>query len=225
MKRDEIRDFISKILSFISVEPFVLCWLLPSCILIVAMENLNLEKSCRVNLGLSDEICVNMINKTINNINCAEVDLSESQNFNESNSELAYNVCKAETDSQKLLSVVFGLRSPISAVFPLIIVLFAGGWSDKKGIRKPLVLLPILGELFGAIILLLSSIFMNEIPMEVPAFSERVIPSLFGGQTLMLMGIYSYLTGVTTEENRTFRFGCFTVFLTLIPILSIPWSG
>lgn len=225
MKTDEIFTFFRKVIGAITVEPFALCWLLPSCILIVAMENLNLEKSCRVNLGLSDEICLNMINKTISNINCAEVDLSESQNFNDSIRELAFNVCKAETDSQKLLSVVFGLRSPISAVFPLIIVLFAGGWSDKKGIRKPLVLLPILGELFGAVVLLLSSIFMHEIPMEVPAFAERVIPSIFGGQTLMLMGIYSYLTGVTTEENRTFRFGCFTVFLTLIPVLSIPWSG
>lgn len=27
-----------------------------------------------------------------------------------------------------------------------ISVLFAGGWSDKKGIRKPLVLFPILGK-------------------------------------------------------------------------------
>ena len=39
------------------------------------------------------------------------------------------------------------------------------------------------------------------------------------------MGIYSYLTGVTTEENRTFRFGCFTIFFTLIPITFLPWSG
>lgn len=185
-----------KVIGFISVEPFVLCWVLPSCILIVAMENLNLEKACRVNLGLSEEICENMINKTINNINCADEWLSE-ENVTSTDplKELAINVCKAETESQKLLSVVFGLRSPIAAIFPLIIVLFAGGWSDKKGIRKPLVLFPILGELIGAIVLLLSSIFMNEIPMEVPAFSERVMPSVFGGQTLMLMGIYSYLTG------------------------------
>lgn len=226
MIKFDLKFWFYKVLSFISIEPVVLCWLLPSCILIVAMENLNLEKSCRVNLQLSEEICENMINKTINNINCADVDVTKvPSNFTNATEELTFNVCKAETDSQKLLSVVFGLRSPISAVFPLIIVLFAGGWSDKKGIRKPLVLLPILGELIGAIVLLISSIFMNEIPMEVPAFSERVIPSLFGGQTLMLMGIYSYLTGITTEENRTFRFGCFTIFLTLIPILSIPSSG
>lgn len=219
------QSLIKKALSFISVEPFVLAWFLPSCILLVAMENLNLEKSCRVNLGLSHEICENMINKTINNINCADVDISVNQTASGGLTQLAIDVCRAETESQKLLSVVFGLRSPIAAIFPLIIVLFAGGWSDKKGIRKPLVFFPILGELIGSIILLISSIFMHEIPMEVPAFSERVIPSLFGGQTLMLMGIYSYLSGATTEENRTFRFGCFTVFLTLIPITTIPWSG
>lgn len=219
------KSLLRKAFSFISVEPFVLAWFLPTCLLIVAMENLNLEKACRVNLGLSHEICENMINKTTHDINCADVDLSVNQTSSDGLQQLVFDVCRAETESQKLLSVVFGLRSPIAAIFPLIIVLFAGGWSDKKGIRKPLVLFPILGELIGSIVLLLSSIFMDEIPMEVPAYAERVIPSLFGGQTLMLMGIYSYLTGVTTEENRTFRFGCFTVFLTLIPILSIPWSG
>lgn len=221
----EEKSLLRKALSFISVEPFVLAWFLPSCILIVAMENLNIEKSCRVNLGLSHEICENMIDKTMNNINCADVDINVNQTSTNSLTQLAIEVCRAETESQKLLSVVFGLRSPIAAIFPLIIVLFAGGWSDKKGIRKPLVLFPIIGELIGALILLLSAIFMHEIPMEVPAYAERVIPSLFGGQTLMLMGIYSYLSGVTTEENRTFRFGCFTVFLTLIPNFSIPFSG
>ena len=109
------------IFGFISVEPFVLSWILPSCILIVAMENLNLEKSCRVNLGLSHEICENMINKTINNINCAEIDLSANDTLTTNITQLAREVCIAETESQKLLSVVFGLRSPISAIFPLII--------------------------------------------------------------------------------------------------------
>ena len=180
----DVREVIRKIASYISVEPFTLCWFLPSCLLIVAMENLNLEKTCRVNLGQSDEICRNMIDKSINGIDCAEIDLAADIDVNRINDtiyNLTRDVCIAETESQKLLSVVFGLRSPISAVFPLIIVLFAGGWSDKKGIRKPLVLLPILGELIGALVLLLSSIFMYEIPMEVPAFSERVVPSLFGG--------------------------------------------
>jgi MFS transporter, PCFT/HCP family, solute carrier family 46, member 3 len=230
LRNFNFKEFFLKIVSFISVEPFVLCWFLPSCILIVAMENLNLEKACRVNLKMGDDVCRNMINKTINNINCAEVDATDDGGGTLSNvtSELfnlTKSVCFAETESQKLLSVVFAARAPISSIFPLIIVLFAGGWSDKKRIRKPLVLLPIVGELIGSIVLLLSSIFMDEIPMEIPAFSERITPSIFGGQILMLMGIYSYLSEATAEENRTFRFGCFTVFLTLVPIISIPWSG
>lgn len=131
MPQDEEKiSGIRKFFSYISVEPFVLAWVLPSCILIVAMENLNLEKSCRVNLGLSDEICENMINKTINDINCAE---PVNETFSDQLKNLSAEVCKAETESQKLLSVVFGLRAPIAAIFPLIIVLFAGGWSDKKG--------------------------------------------------------------------------------------------
>lgn len=183
MAKIDIRDVLRKVISHISVEPFILCWFLPSCLLIVAMENLNLEKACRVNLGETDEVCRNMIKKTINDINCAEFDVTAEVDGNMMDDlyNLTRSVCSAETKSQKLLSVIFGIRSPISAIFPLIIVLFAGGWSDKKGIRKPLVLLPILGEMIGAVFLLISAIFMNEIPMEVPAFTERVVPSVFGG--------------------------------------------
>lgn len=214
VQEEENHSWFRRILGYISVEPFVVAWILPSCLLIVAMENLNLEKACRVNLGLNETICENMINKTIHNIDCAEVaSLLEKSAVDAMNntltnittmanvSDLAKAVCDAETESQKLLSFVFGIRSPIAAIFPLIIVLFAGGWSDKKGIRKPLVLFPIVGELIGALILLLSAIFMDEIPMEVPAISERVIPSLFGGQTLMLMGIYAYLTGKFKNDS------------------------
>lgn len=35
-----------KILSYITVEPLMLCWLLPSCFLFIAVENLALEKVC-----------------------------------------------------------------------------------------------------------------------------------------------------------------------------------
>ena len=59
------KSLVRKVLNSITVEPFVLAWVLPSCLLIVAMENLNLEKACRVNLRLGNEVCENMINKTM----------------------------------------------------------------------------------------------------------------------------------------------------------------
>lgn len=37
---------IMKLWSYISVEPVMVCWLLPSCLLLIAIENLALEKVC-----------------------------------------------------------------------------------------------------------------------------------------------------------------------------------
>lgn len=115
-------------------------------------------------------------------------------------------VCKASTESNKLIATVNGIRAPMASIFPIIIILFAGGWSDKKGLRKPCMLFPLIGEFLGCLSLFISSIFMDVLPMEFGSILERVLPSMFGGQTLMLMGVYSYLSAVTPEADRTARF-------------------
>uniref|UniRef100_A0A1B0CNX0 uridine/cytidine kinase n=1 Tax=Lutzomyia longipalpis TaxID=7200 RepID=A0A1B0CNX0_LUTLO len=239
---------VRKVLGFwrhITVEPLLLCWLLPSCFLIAAMENLELEKSCRVNLGLEDIVCTNMINKTIHNIDCTEVTPPEVNVMNktvdgeENRAEtvlvnedgvvnldvLKERVCAAETESQKVVALIKGYRAPISAIFPLIIVLFAGGWSDKKRLRKPCMLLPVFGEFLGCLALFISAIFMLQLPMEFAGILEKLFPAMCGGFTLMLMGVYSYITDITAEEDRTFRFGVLAVSISLIPIAGVPWSG
>lgn len=67
------KNWFQKVWSFVSVEPVMVCWLLPSCFLYIAIENLALEKSCRVNFGYPDAVCDNMIDKSINNIDCVYV--------------------------------------------------------------------------------------------------------------------------------------------------------
>ncbi|XP_059607866.1 probable peptidoglycan muropeptide transporter SLC46 [Phlebotomus argentipes] len=138
---------------------------------------------------------------------------------------LKEKVCQAETESQKIVALIKGYRAPISAIFPLIIVIFAGGWSDKKRIRKPLLLLPIIGEFLGCLALFISAIFMLQLPLEFAGILEKLLPAMFGGFTLMLMGVYSYITDITAEEDRTFRFGVLAVSISLIPIAGVPWSG
>lgn len=39
-------NWIKKAWSFVSVEPVMICWILPSCLLYIAIENLSLEKVC-----------------------------------------------------------------------------------------------------------------------------------------------------------------------------------
>lgn len=85
-------------------------------------------------------------------------------------------------------------------------ILFAGGWSDKKGIRKPCMLLPLVGELAALIVLLIASVFMKQLPLEFSSILGKLLPAITGGSNLMLMGVYSYLTELTEEKDRTFRY-------------------
>ncbi|CAD7077737.1 unnamed protein product [Hermetia illucens] len=82
-----------------------------------------------------------------------------------------------------------------------------------------------IGEFASVIGLLITSIFMDVIPMEFGAIIERVVPSMLGGQTLMIMGIYSYLTEITEEKDRAFRFGIFAVCANIIQLVGTPFSG
>lgn len=133
-------NWLRKAWKFVSVEPVMVCWLLPTCFLYIAIENLALEKSCRVNFGYSDLVCDNMIDKSINQIDCVyvrsrltahnhsgfeELNLSVNSsdidelvhddsryNVTEALSELEIAVCRAEVDSQILDSQLNVYTSP-----------------------------------------------------------------------------------------------------------------
>lgn len=66
--------------------------------------------------------------------------------------------------------------------------------------------------------LFISSVFING-PVEIPAYAYRLLPSLTGAENLMILGIFSYLTAISTEENRTFRFGMFQIMISILPII------
>lgn len=53
--------------------------------------------------------------------------------------------------------------------------------------------------------LLIGAIFMDELPMELSTVLGTLLPAVFGDYTLFFMGINSYLTEITTEEDRMFR--------------------
>lgn len=88
-------------------------------------------------------------------------------------------------------------------------------------------LLPLIGELLSLIgkinkfnfpkkyfldfnffftVLLTASIFMKQLPLEYNSIGSKLFPAIFGGSNLMLMGVYSYLTEITPEKDRTFRY-------------------
>jgi MFS family permease len=111
------------------------------------------------------------------------------------------------------------------SIIILVVVVFACSWSDKKKLRKPLMLSAMIGELLGYIPGLLTSIYFDEIPLQFAHTLSLVIPAMFGGGNLMTIGVFAYLASVTTEENMTARFGAFTIFITALGIVGPAFGG
>lgn len=59
------------------------------------------------------------------------------------------NLFGFSSPSNNLLVTGFYLIS--DSVFGILMILFAGGWSDKRGKRKPCMLIPMIGELAALI--------------------------------------------------------------------------
>ncbi|KAG5676219.1 hypothetical protein PVAND_006068 [Polypedilum vanderplanki] len=236
---------IKKIYTNITVEPLVVCWLLPFLMTYAAIENMNFEMACRElvtpETGYEKDICKLFVRKDEFGINCqppaddknnATMQFDDVKNdaIKERFPEIYASIenqltnvyqflCDAEDQVQNKLSTINSIRNPISSFGPLIIIIFAGPYSDKKNLRVPCMLVPYIGEALGYFTLFIASIFING-PVEFPAYAYRLLPSLTGAENLMVMGIFSYLTAVSSDENRTFRFGMFQILMTIVPIFA-----
>lgn len=85
-------------------------------------------------------------------------------------------------------------------------------------------LIPIVGEFISAIGLILCTYF-NKLPMEFAGVTEALFPALTGGWFTMLMGVFSYIADVTSEEDRTLRIGILNLCFSLGVPIGMAFSG
>ncbi len=94
---------------------------------------------------------------------------NKTQEFNSTNHDFEMEVCRAELESQKLGSTISAYIAPFGkdsnqitkkrmdhnqlfssdSAIGIVLVLFAGNWSDKSGRRKPCILVPQIGDLLA----------------------------------------------------------------------------
>lgn len=168
-QKAQSESLIKKIFNNITIEPMFICYFIPFYFGGVFIENMNLEKSCRSNINMftniTNDICELFVRKQEYGIECdnttmtniTEDTLNIIQMKHSNIFELVINnltsvvdaICDVEDVVQLHLTDINTIRTPISSFGPLIIILFAAGWSDKKGRRVPCMLLPYLGEAFG----------------------------------------------------------------------------
>lgn len=193
-KKFGIREKLMLIRSNITVEPIIACYIMSNVFSGLAVQNLNLEKACRVNLGYDDEVC-SALNKR------------QTENYT-----------LEESEVQKLTASVQAWKNIVQTTFPCILILFVGSWSDKTGKRKACILLPIVGEVLCCTSFILNTYFFYELPLEITALSD-LFPSLTGGWITVCVGVFSYIGDITTLEMRTFRVGVANLCMSLgIPI-------
>lgn len=187
-------DKLCEIKSNITVEPIFAGLIIPSTLARLAIQNLNLDKACRVKSQFGDVVCDALI-------------------------ERKGNYTTQEAEIQQIISHIESWRTIIQTAIPTLLVIFMGAWSDRTGNRKICILLPIFGEFMVCVSNVLSTYFFYEIPVEITMFLEAIFPAITGGWVLVYLGVFSYISDITDEKSRTFRVGLVNLCLTAgIPI-------
>ncbi|XP_055378626.1 solute carrier family 46 member 3-like [Condylostylus longicornis] len=183
-------DIIEKIKEWIhsiTVEPTMFLYMFAFMFTTVVEQAFFVRKACLVNHNYTVEICDNI--KDYENIT-KEVQVTTS-NFHQ-------------------------LDSIAGHIFPIILALFLGAWSDKRG-RK----LPLLFGLFGKLIYSLMIIVNDNQPtwpLEYVIFTATMPCAFTGADLAIFASCFAYLTDVSTSENRTIR----VTILEVVYLVTVP---
>ncbi|XP_047986349.1 proton-coupled folate transporter-like isoform X2 [Leguminivora glycinivorella] len=184
----------------ITVEPIFAGLVIGSMLSRIAIQNLNLDKTCRVKQDYGDFVCDELIERKGNHT-------------------------EQEGEIQKIISQIETWRSVIQTAVPTLLVIFMGAWSDRTGNRKFCILLPVAGEILVCLSNILSTYFFDEIPVEVTMLLESIFPAVTGGWVMMFLGVFSYISDITTAESRTFRVGLVNLCMTCGILVGTSLSG
>ncbi|XP_053614630.1 proton-coupled folate transporter-like [Plodia interpunctella] len=172
-----------------TVEPCLFMYMLCTSLSSLVVQNMHLEKSCRVNFNFGEDIC-----DRIRDLNTTGLE-------NELN------------QVQILVANVIAWKFPLQTAIPAVMVLFVGAWSDKYKKRKICILFPFTGEIVTNIGLLFATHYFKEISLIGTALIEALPAAFTGSYIIIFMGMYSFMADRTTVENRTFRLGIVTIFV------------
>lgn len=201
MERKTLRGKLVHAWRNLTVEPLLACYLLPSALTALAVDNLNLEKACRVNLRYNATVCDALTARLVDDFRDQDI------------------------EAQRLVTQMAAWRNALRASLPALLALFVGSWSDRRARRKPLLLVPLAGELVTCGGLLLCTRFFAEWPLEVAGAVQGLFTALSGGAMVTIMAVFSYVGDVTSEEDRTFRIGVVNMCVFLCVPLGTALSG
>lgn len=182
---------LENVLRETTVEPCLLVYMLCTAISSLAVQNMHLEKACRVNFDYGEEVCDRIRDRNTTGLENQLIQI------------------------HSLVAKVVAWKFPLQTAIPAVMVIFVGAWSDKYKKRKICILFPFIGEILSNIGLLLATYYFKELPLRTTALIETLPAALSGSYIIIFMGMFSFMADRTTVENRTFRLGLVTICVTL----------
>ncbi|XP_037940194.1 proton-coupled folate transporter [Teleopsis dalmanni] len=160
----------------ISVEPTMFLYMFAFMITSVVEHDFFLQKACRVNNNFSDEICSN-------------IRADEYKEYKE----------KVQVTTAK-----FYQWENISAhVFPIILALFLGSFSDRRGRKFPL-LMGLCGKFIYSVMIIVNA-KMKTWPVEYIIYTATLPSAITGADVAIFASCFAYISDVSTLKNRTLR--------------------
>ncbi|CAH1721854.1 unnamed protein product [Aphis gossypii] len=164
---------------------------------------------------LSNNVGTNMLLHKVCNPNAtAEPDLRASPE------------CMLENGAQHGVSSINVWKHIIQELVSLVFIMFAGPWSDLHGRRRrPLMFVPVIGQMTCDAFNLLSALFWGSVSPTVTGIAQSVIISVTGSQHCFFIGMFAYLADITDTSNRTMRIGFASAVLPLAATLGALSGG
>lgn len=184
--------------NLVTLEPVAFFAFFSGVLSSTASETISTDKVCRVKLEIDDDICFNI------------------QRLSHPHDEYS----KMVYDYMSLHSL---WENIVASCLPCVLLLFIGGWSDRTGHRKLILLLPVIGRSLQIFNSFVNAILFHQIPLEYHMFFNAFFVYLFGGPSLMLFALFTYVIVTSSVKHRIYRLTSINVCATTGAMLGISF--
>uniref|UniRef100_A0A182W047 Major facilitator superfamily (MFS) profile domain-containing protein n=1 Tax=Anopheles minimus TaxID=112268 RepID=A0A182W047_9DIPT len=172
----------------ISVEPSMFLYMMAFMLTSVVEQAFFLYKACTVDHGYSHEICLNIEQ---------------------------YQDIKKQV--QVTTSTFHQWNNIAMYVVPIVLALFLGAWSDRRGRKLPLIL-GLIGKFVYSIMIVVNT-RMPSWPVEYIIYTATIPSVLTGADIAIFASCFAYISDITTVEERTLRITILdATYLSTMPI-------
>ncbi|KAG7212624.1 hypothetical protein KM043_012912 [Ampulex compressa] len=171
----------------ISVEPTMWLYMMAFMMTSVIEQSFFVHKACRVDHGYPEDVCSHL-----------------------------YNNATIQAEVQVTVSKFLQWNGIAGHVVPIILALFFGNWSDRRG-RKMLLILGLAGKLvYSSMIVVIS--MLDSWDLNTVIYAASLPMAMLGGDVAIFGSCFTYISDITTIQQRTLRITILdVVYLSTMP--------